>query len=82
MDAFCGYEGKGAVVGGGDSDDACIGDLPRLWHSTEWVVGFHNIVDRIHEIRTANRWTSHLDHSHPPDNADVIAYVGFKASPV
>lgn len=59
-----------------EESDHAIGDLPLLWHSTEWVAGFHNIVDRVHEIRTAHRWSSSLDDSAPPDNPDVIAYVG------
>lgn len=59
-----------------DSDHATIGDLPLLWDSTEWIAGFRNIVDRLHGLRVANHWSSGLDHSAPPDDADVIAYVG------
>lgn len=59
-----------------DADHATIGDLPLLWDSMGWVTGFHNIVDRVHDIRVINRWSSGLAHSAPPDNADVTAYVG------
>lgn len=64
------------MVSGFEGLTTAIGDLPLLWHSTEWVAGFHNIVDRVREIRISNQWSSGLDNSAPPDNADVIAYVG------
>ena len=58
-----------------DSDHAITGDLPMLWDSTEWVAGFQNIVDHVDDLRVANRWSSGLDRSAPPDAADVTAYV-------
>lgn len=53
-----------------------LGDLPLLWDSTEWIAGFQNIVDRVHEIRISNQRSLDLDSFAPPDNADVIAWVG------